>query len=78
MLQNELNRLGVEYLTHQEVAALFGRTEVDDFLEDLGCGEFTTVDVAKKVLELGKVEEPLKEASAESNRKRARKCRALD
>ena len=65
MLQNELNRLGVEYLTHQEVAALFGRTEVDDFLEDLGCGEFTTVDVAKKVLELGKVEEPLKEASAE-------------
>ena len=65
MLQNELNRLGVESLTQQEVAALFGRTEVDDFLEDLGCGELTTVDVAKKVLELGKVEEPLKEASAE-------------
>jgi RelA/SpoT family (p)ppGpp synthetase len=65
MLQNELNRLGVEYLTHQEVAALFGRAEVDDFLEDLGCGELSTVDVAKKVLELGKVEEPLKEVSAE-------------
>jgi GTP pyrophosphokinase len=64
MLQNELNRLGVE-MTHQEVAALFGRAEVDDFLEDLGCGELTTVDVAKKVLELNKVEEPLKEASAE-------------
>ena len=64
MLQNELNRLGVE-MTHQEVATLFGRAEVDDFLEDLGCGEITTVDVAKKVLELNKVEEPLKEASAE-------------
>ena len=38
MLQNELNRLGVE-MTHQEVATLFGRAEVDDFLEDLGCGE---------------------------------------
>ena len=49
MLQNELNRLGVE-MTHQEVATLFGRAEVDDFLEDLGCGELTTVDVAKKVL----------------------------
>ena len=64
MLQNELNRLGVE-MTHQEVATLFGRAEVDDFLEDLGCGELTTVDVAKKVLELGKVEEPLKEVSEE-------------
>ena len=52
-------------MTHEEVATLFGCTEVDDFLEDLGCGEITTVDVAEKVLELGKVEEPLKEASAE-------------
>ena len=65
ILQSELDRLGMDTLTHADVAALFGRAEIDDFLADLGCGELTTVDIAKKVLELGKVEEPLKEASAE-------------
>jgi GTP pyrophosphokinase len=65
ILQAELDRLGMDSLTHAEVAALFGRTDTDDFLADLGCGEITTVDVAKRVLELGKVEEPLREASAE-------------
>jgi GTP pyrophosphokinase len=55
----------MESLTHADVAALFGRSDVDDFLRDLGCGDITTVDVAKKVLELGRVEEPLKEISAE-------------
>ena len=65
ILQAELDRLGMDSLTHAEVAALFGRTDTDDFLADLGCGEITTVDVAKRVLELGKVEEPLREVSAE-------------
>ena len=52
-------------IDRHRVLAPFGRAEVDDFLEDLGCGELTTVDVAKKVLELSKVEEPLKEIKEE-------------
>ncbi len=65
LLEKELNRLGVESLTYQNVAELFGKTDVDEFLVDLGCGEYTAVDVAEKVLELGKIEEPLKEVTEE-------------
>ena len=65
VLEKELNRLGVDYLTYQDVAELFGQPNADEFLVDLGCGEFSPVDVAEKVLELNKVEEPLKEVTEE-------------
>jgi RelA/SpoT family (p)ppGpp synthetase len=65
LLEKELSRLGVDSLTYQDIAELLEKTTVDDLLADLGCGEITTVDVAEKVLELNKVEEPMKEAAAE-------------
>jgi GTP pyrophosphokinase len=55
----------VDHLTYQDVANLFGVANLDDFLADVGCGEFTTPDIAKRVLQLGKVEEPLKEVREE-------------
>jgi len=65
LLEKELNRLGVDQLTYLDIAGLFGMTDVDDFLVDLGCGDITTVDIAEKVLELSKVEEAPKEAAEE-------------
>ncbi len=65
MLEKELSRLGMEHLTYQQVAALLGRASVDELLADLGTGEITTVDIAEKVLELGKVVEAPKEAAQE-------------
>jgi RelA/SpoT family (p)ppGpp synthetase len=65
LLDRELHRLGVDNLTYVDVAALFGMSNLDDFLADVGCGEHTTSDIARKVLEFGKVEEPLKELREE-------------
>lgn len=64
MLERELKKLGVDNLTYQEIAGLFNYTVLDDFLEALGTGDITPVDVAEKVLQLSKVDEAPKEASA--------------
>ncbi len=64
-LERELHRLSIENMTFLEVAGLFGYTNVDDFLADLGTGDVTSADVAKRVLQLNKPEEPLKEAHEE-------------
>ncbi|MGE5602403.1 MAG: RelA/SpoT family protein, partial [Nitrososphaerales archaeon] len=65
LLERELHRLGVENMTYLEVASLFGHSNQDDFLADLGTGDVTSADVAKRVLQLNKPEEPLKEAHEE-------------
>ncbi len=65
LLERELNKLGIDHLTYQDVAGLFGITVLDDFLEQVGTSEITVVDVAEKVLQLGKIEEPLKEITQE-------------
>jgi GTP pyrophosphokinase len=65
LLERELHRLGVEHMTYNEVAALFGHQNVDDFLAELGTGDITSADIAKRVLNLNKPEEVLKEAHAE-------------
>lgn len=64
ILERELNRLGIDNKSYQEVASLFKVDNLDDFLEKLGCGDHSPADVAERVLQLGKVEEPAKEASA--------------
>jgi GTP pyrophosphokinase len=64
-LERELNKLGIDNLTYQDVAGLFGLTLLEEFLEKVGTGEITVVDVAEKVLKLGKVDEPLKEITQE-------------
>jgi GTP pyrophosphokinase len=60
MLERELDRLGEENLTYQDVANLFGLPVVDDFLSQLGTGDISTVEVAERVLKVGKIEEPAK------------------
>lgn len=65
LLERELNRLSIDNLTYGDVAGLFGIATLDEFLEKVGTGEITVVDVAEKVLQLGKVEEPPKPISQE-------------
>jgi len=57
ILERELNRLGVDNITYEEVAGLFGITSLDDFLASIGCSDISTVEIAERVLQLGKVEE---------------------
>ncbi len=64
ILERELNRLGIDNKSYQEVASLFKVENLDDFLEKLGTGDHTPADVAEHVLQLGKVEELPKEAAA--------------
>ncbi len=80
LLEKELNRLSIDNLTYSDVAGLFGITLLDDFLEKVGTGEITVVDVAEKVLQLGKVEEPLKPISQElsSQEKPQREAAAVE
>jgi GTP pyrophosphokinase len=65
LLERELRRLSVETMTYSDVAALFGFQSQDDFLAELGTGDITSADIAKRVLNLNKPEEVLKEAHQE-------------
>ncbi len=65
ILERELNRLGVDNLTYDEVANLFGISNQEDFLAAIGCGDITTVDIAQRVLKLGKPEEEPKTLAEE-------------
>jgi GTP pyrophosphokinase len=76
ILEKEMRRLGVDTLTFQHVADLFGAASVDAFLEDVGLGEVTPVDLAQKVLQLGKVEEAPQEASVALPSQEARQAPA--
>jgi RelA/SpoT family (p)ppGpp synthetase len=57
LLDRELGRLGVDNLTYQDVSDLFSASSLEDFLVDLGTGDISIVDVAERVLQVGKVEE---------------------
>ncbi|MGQ9489744.1 MAG: RelA/SpoT family protein [Anaerolineae bacterium] len=63
LLERELHKLGAEQYTYLELANLFNLSNVDEFLEKIGTGDISVVDIAEKVLQLGKVEEAPKEAS---------------
>jgi len=65
LLDRELHRLNVEQMTYQDVAALFGYQNLDDFLTEVGTSEITTADIARRVLQLSKPEEVLKEVREE-------------
>ncbi|PKO21280.1 MAG: (p)ppGpp synthetase [Chloroflexi bacterium HGW-Chloroflexi-1] len=65
ILERELERLGVDNITYEEVAGLFGVTSLDDFLASIGCSDITTVEIAERVLQLGKVEEAPKPVTEE-------------
>ncbi len=55
----------MDSLTYEQIASLFGKDQVEDFLADIGAGDISIVDVAERVLEIGKVVEPPKEAGEE-------------
>jgi GTP diphosphokinase / guanosine-3',5'-bis(diphosphate) 3'-diphosphatase len=69
LLERELNRLGVDNVTYEHIAQLLGRDKVEDLLHDIGTGDVTTVQVATRVLEIGKVEEAPKQATEELGEK---------
>jgi len=48
LLEKELNRLGIS-LSEEELADLFGRESVDDFLAAIGYGEISTHQIATKL-----------------------------
>jgi len=71
LLERELNRLGMDDLTYEEIASLFGFARLDDFLAALGCNEITTIQVAEHVLKLGQTEEQPRMATETLPRKEA-------
>jgi len=52
MLDRELKRLGVEKMSHDEVAELFGIDKTDEFLAQIGFGDIHPQGIATKVLEI--------------------------
>jgi guanosine-3',5'-bis(diphosphate) 3'-pyrophosphohydrolase len=52
MLDRELKRLGVDKLSHDEVAALFSIDKPDDLLAQIGFGDIHPQTIATKVLEM--------------------------
>lgn len=65
ILEEELNRLSIDNLTYLDVTGLFGIASADELFEKIGTGEITVANVAEKVLQLDKTEEPLKPISQE-------------
>jgi GTP diphosphokinase / guanosine-3',5'-bis(diphosphate) 3'-diphosphatase len=51
VLERELKRLGVEKVSHDEVAALFGIEKTEDFLAQIGFGDIHPQNIATRVLE---------------------------
>lgn len=56
LLERELKRLGLEKMSHDQVAALFGIDETDDFLAQIGFGDIHTQQIATKILEMDRGE----------------------
>jgi RelA/SpoT family (p)ppGpp synthetase len=52
VLERELKRLGLEHLSHEQVATLFGLEDTDDFLALIGFGDIHAQHIATKVLEM--------------------------
>ena len=57
MLEREMKRLGFADMSHEEVAALMGYDEPDDFLAAIGFGDIHTAQIASRVLEAQRKEE---------------------
>jgi GTP pyrophosphokinase len=52
MLDRELKRLGLERMSHEMVASLFGLDRVDDLLMQIGFGDIHSQNIAMKVLDI--------------------------
>ncbi len=51
ILERELKRLGVEKMSHEQVAELFGFDRVDELLAQIGFGDINPQQIATKILE---------------------------
>jgi GTP pyrophosphokinase len=51
MLEREMKRLGFADMSHEEVGALMGYDDPDDFLAAIGFGDIHTAQIASRVLE---------------------------
>jgi len=58
ILERELRRLGLTGMAHEKVAALFGYEKVDDFLARIGFGDINSRQIAARVVEAHRKEEP--------------------
>ena len=52
VLERELKRLGVDKMSHEQVAELFSLDKVDDLLAQIGFGDIQPQHIATKILEL--------------------------
>jgi len=57
VVDRELKHLGIERISHEKVAHLFGYDSVEDFHAAVGFGDINTQQIAGKIAELGAQEE---------------------
>ncbi len=57
LLERELKRLGIDNLTYEAIAELFGYGKTDDFLMALGCGDIHTQTVVNRIVDYLRKEE---------------------
>jgi GTP pyrophosphokinase len=50
LLERELNRLGIDNLTYEKIAELFGFDKINDFLSALGCGDIHSQTVVNRIV----------------------------
>jgi len=56
LLDRELKRLGLEKMSHEQVAALFEIDKTEDFLAQIGFGDIHSQQIATKILEANREE----------------------
>jgi RelA/SpoT family (p)ppGpp synthetase len=56
MVERELKRLGMEQLSHETVAQLFGNDKVEDFLARVGFGDIHSQQIAGRIAEMQRQE----------------------
>jgi guanosine-3',5'-bis(diphosphate) 3'-pyrophosphohydrolase len=61
ILEREMKRLGVDKMSHDQVAAMFGLERTDDLLAQIGFGDIHPQHIATRILEMERAnrEEPL-------------------
>jgi RelA/SpoT family (p)ppGpp synthetase len=62
MVERELKRLGMEQLSHETVAQLFGNDKVEDFLARVGFGDIHSQQIAGRISEMQRQEQHQEES----------------
>jgi RelA/SpoT family (p)ppGpp synthetase len=64
VLERELKRLGLEKMSHDQVAELFNQDKTEDLLAQIGFGDINTQHIATKILEMERSQAETAEAPA--------------